>query len=944
MYNTHGENRSTLNEQASDALLGIIRDLASELHPQSQLFRKATLDSSLDRDLGFDSLSRVELVLRIEQAFNINLPEQTLAAVETPRDLLRAIEGASSAPPRVIETGVARSLEVAESAPGETGTLLEAIEWHERTHAERPHIYIYSESDNAEEITYGALMEGARAVAAGLQAQQLQPGQTIAIMLPTGRDYFFSFFGALLAGCIPVPLYPPARPAQIEEHLRRQIGILNNAMCPVMITMPEAKPVSRLLKPHVKTLQHIVTVEELAVPQGKPVTWNARPRDIAFLQYTSGSTGNPKGVILTHANLLANIRAMGERVQVDSSDVFVSWLPLYHDMGLIGAWLGSLYFAIPLIIMSPLTFLARPQRWLWAIHHHRGTLAASPNFGYELCLHKINDADIEGLDLSSWRLAFNGAEPVSPETITQFSNRFAKYGLPPKAVTPVYGLAECSVGLALPSVDRGPLIDAVKRELFMNTGRAVPATVDDSNALRFVACGLPLAGHQIRIVDADGREVPERQQGRLEFRGPSATSGYYRNSDATQQLIHGEWLDSGDLAYVAGGDVYLTGRIKDVIIRAGRNLYPHELEEAVGSTDGIRKGCVAVFGSTDQKTGMERLIVVAETRETDSERLNELCRRINSLAVDLAGTPADDIALIPPNTIPKTSSGKLRRSTARARYESGMMTGQKKAVWWQVTRLALTGLLPQLRRIRHSLFNDLYAAYVWVIFCLMAVLVWITVACLPRTAWCWAAVRKAAKLFQLLTGTRISVKQLAPLPAGGSYVAVANHASYIDGVVLAAVLREDFSFVAKRELLDRFVTRVFLKRIDVEFVERMDTRRGVTDAKRIALAAGEGRSLVFFPEGTFTRMPGLLPFHMGAFLAAVEAGIPVVPIAIRGTRSILRADSWFPRRGTISVTIGAPIAPDGSDWAAAIRLRDAARAEILKHCGEPDLTPRDVTV
>ena len=274
---------------------------------------------------------------------------------------------------------------------------------------------------------------------------------------------------------------------------------------------------------------------------------------------------------------------MGKAVQVTSTDVFVSWLPLYHDMGLIGAWLGSLYHAFPLVVMSPLTFLARPERWLWAIHKHRGTLSASPNFGYELCLRKIPDTALAGLDLSSWRMAFNGAEPVSPETIARFAQRFGQYGLRPQAMAPVYGLAECSVGLAFPPPGRGPLIDCIRRDSFMRTGHAEPAGSDEADVLRVTRMRAGrFSGHEIRIVDATGRELGERVEGHLEFKGPSATSGYFRNPEQTRLLFHGEWLDSGDFAYMAEGDVYLTGRSKDIIIRAGRNIYPYELEECRG--------------------------------------------------------------------------------------------------------------------------------------------------------------------------------------------------------------------------------------------------------------------------------------------------------------------------------------------------------------------------
>ena len=373
---------------------------------------------------------------------------------------------------------------------------------------------------------------------------------------------------------------------------------------------PRPLRLGHLLRSNVESLRHVVIPESLtgASEDAPPSLPRPRADDLALVQYTSGSTGQPKGVALTHRNLLANIRVMGQAAAASGSDTFVSWLPLYHDMGLIGAWLGCMYFGVPLVVMSPQSFLIRPSRWLWAIHANRATMSAGPNFAYELCLAKVRDDEIEGLDLSSWRLAYNGAEPVSPATIERFGDRFAPYGFRREAMTPVYGLAESSVGLAFPPLGRGPLIDRIRRDAFVRSGRAEPAKPGEPD-LRFVACGQPLPGHEIRVVDAAGNELGDRREGRIEFRGPSATAGYFNNAPATRSLFHDDWLDTGDLGYLADADLYVTGRVKDVIIRAGRNLHPAELEEAVGNLKGVRKGCVAVFASPDPSGGAERLVV-----------------------------------------------------------------------------------------------------------------------------------------------------------------------------------------------------------------------------------------------------------------------------------------------------------------------------------------------
>jgi len=924
-------------DATTQMLLAVVQQLAIELHPHKHNALTVTLDSALERDLGFDSLGRMELLLRLERTFGVQLPEQVLATAEVLRDLVEAVHKASIGTalrvPTAVETGVS---EAADGIPVGATTLVEVLDWHARVHPQRLHITLYVEDERVEEITYAGLHARAEAVAAGLQARGLQPGQTVALMLPTSHDFFLGFYGILLAGGIPVPIYPPARLSQLEEHLHRQMRILSNAETVMLLTVPEAKPLARLLSAQVERLHRVVTVSELSADGGTAVRSPVQAHDIAFVQYTSGSTGNPKGVVLTHANLLANLQAMGQMVQITSTDVFVSWLPLYHDMGLIGAWLGSLYYAYPLVLMSPLAFLARPVRWLWAIHKHRGTLSAGPNFAYDLCTRRIDDRDLEGLDLSAWRVAFNGAEPISAVTLTRFSKRFAPYGFRPEAMAPVYGLAEAALGVAFPVLGCVPHVDDIQREPFMRSGRAVPADKHDATALHFVACGQPLPGYQIRIVDATGHEVGERQEGRLEFQGPSTTRGYFRNPEATSRLFHGTWLDSGDMAYMVGSSVYLTGRAKDIIIRAGRNIYPHELEEAIGDITGLRRGCVAVFGSPDPVTGTERLVVLAETRQTDTDVLAQLRSQIETTVTDLLGTPPDDVVLAPPGSVLKTSSGKLRRAASRERYEQGDLGKRPRAVWWQLTRLALTSVLPQVRRVRQSIAGILYAVYVWVLCGVVLPVAWGIIALLPRRSWCQAVARATVRLLLRLSGMPLVVQGLEHLPRHEPYVVAVNHASYLDGPIVLAALPVDVHYVVKRELEAQYFTRVLLRRIGAEFVERFEAHQGIQDTERLLRAVQQGHSLVFFPEGTFLRMPGLQAFHMGAFMVAARAGVPVVPVGVQGTRPILRAEQWFPRPGRIRVTVGAPMRPQGFDWGAAVVLRDAVRTQIARYCGEPD--------
>lgn len=928
-------------EQKAIDLIKIIREMGTELNIRPKSLDALTLDSYFDKDLGLDSLSRVEFIGRIELYFGVKLPDRIFATVATPRELLREILNASAAKEAPsVQILEALSMETSAAVPHRAGTLVDVLEWHVQTHADRPHIKFYSDGEQEEIITYGDLKEGADRVALGLQRLGVKAGETVSLMLPTGRDYFLSFFGILISGAIPVPIYPPVRLNQLEDHLLRHRSILANCRAVMLITVPEAKAVAHLLRSQVDTLQMVTTPSELVEKNGQVMYPSLVSEDIALLQYTSGSTDKPKGVTLTHANLLANIRAMGERLEVDSSDVFVSWLPLYHDMGLIGAWLGSLYYSAFLVVMSPLSFLAKPERWLWAVHHNRATLTAAPNFAYELCLKRIRDKDIEGLRLSSLRAIFNGAEAVMPSTLMLFYKHFAPFGLQWKALMPVYGLAECSVGLSFPPVDRGPLLDKIDRKYFMKTARAIPAE-NDKHALCFMSCGEPLADHEVRIIDFAGRELPERQQGLLQFRGPSATSGYYRNPEKNKELFDADWVNSGDFAYISGGEVYITGRQKDIIIHAGRNIYPHEIEDAINEIDNVRKGCVAVFGSISDKAGTERLIVLAETRKTEPVILEQIRTEINSAVMVLTGGPPDDVVLAPPHCVLKTSSGKIRRAACREMYEQGSVTVSRTPLL-QIFRLLGASFVPQMRRWGRSLKTLAYAIYAWLMLIFLAVPTWFLVIIIPRLPWRWKLIRLSTKAFAFATTTSISVKGLEQLnELETPCVLVSNHASYLDGLALVSALPKPVSFIAKKELNRQFIAGNFLRRIGTEFVERFDMQKGAADAKKIARLAAQGRSVLFFPEGTFSRMPGLLPFHMGAFTTAAETGFPVVPIVIRGTRSILRLGSWFPRHNSISVNIGDAIYPSQfartDVWGTAVTLRNLTRSHMLAEVGEPDL-------
>ena len=945
-------------------LLAMVRSLSTELRPGAGDVQRLGLDHALERDFGLDSLARVELLTRIQRELGVRLAEEAFATAETPRDLLALMQVAtdatttlptqvtaqSAAPPTPTPTQPAATDQL-EHPPEDIDTLTGILDWHVAHHGDWTHITLYGEGERAHDISYRQLQQEAQTLAAGLLAQGLSAGDRVAIMLPTCREFFAAFYGTLYAGCVPVPLYPPARPSQLEDHMHRIAGIVANAGAVMLITDSRARMLGYLLRAQCEALRAVATAEELAshdaspaLPALSPMLPKVKAHDIAFLQYTSGSTGNPKGVVLTHANLLANLRAMQSASGITAADVFVSWLPLYHDMGLIGACMGSLYIGFRLVLLSPLAFLARPSRWLWTIHRHRATVSAAPNFAYEICAGKLDDRDLDGLDLSCWRIAYNGAEPVSPDTLENFASRLARYGFRHEAMTPVYGLAESSVGLTFPPVGRGPLIDIVDRATLADSGIARPALTENRHPLRVVCCGLALPGHDIRIVDAASHPLPERQVGRVQFRGPSATSGYYGNPAAAAYLFDGDWLNSGDLGYLAAGELYLTGREKDIIIRGGHNIYPQELEEAVGRLNGIRKGCVVVFPATDVHSATERLVVLAETREDSAAQRARLLAEISNLAVDLIGIPADDIVLAPPRTVLKTSSGKVRRAACRELYERGKLTSNQRTPWLQMLRLSLSGAWTQaLRLLRHGVYRGVYhsadglwALWAWALYHVIVPLSWLVIVLAPTLKLRRRIARSSARFALALTGLTPKVEGLQHLADNAPCIVVANHASYLDALILTAVLPPRFAYVAKQELLKKPAAAIPLRRLNSAFVARFDSARGVEDTRGLEERARSGDSLVFFAEGTFQNQPGLLPFRMGAFTIAANTGVSVVPLTLSGTRTLLHGLEHRPHFSRLRVQIGAPLTAQGNDWQAALQLRDAARQWILERVEEPN--------
>jgi fatty-acyl-CoA synthase len=968
--------------EVRERVLEVIRSLLEELGSRGAL-PMLNGASQLDRDLGLGSLERVELLARLETAFGVRLADSVVAEANTPEDLAKALLVAPGAETRDDEAASALRAaittqklhrEAQDAGVFSTETLLDVLRYRATHDAERTHLLITEETEGKERsvtLTFGELYAAAQRCAAELARRGVPAGGRVALMLPTSRAFFVSYAGILLAGAIPVPIYPPFRADRIEEYASRQSAILRNAGVCLLLTFRQAEAVARLLKPRVHSLAEVADAEKLidAADKAPPPSPGALPlhltgsrarkaSDIALLQYTSGSTGDPKGVVLTHANLLANIRAIGEVVELGPGDVGVSWLPLYHDMGLIGAWLTLLHFGVPLAVMSPLAFLTRPERWLKAFQNYGGTITAAPNFAYELCVRKIADKDIQGLDLSKLRAALNGAEPVNPETLDRFAERFAPYGFRREAQLPVYGLAEASLAVTFPPLHRGPLVDRIERDTFTSQGRAVPARTDDATAIAFVSSGRPIPKHEVRIVDANGQEVSDRTEGFLWFRGASATSGYYQNPQATERLLpmgpaagDGEyaWVNSGDRAYRADGEIYVTGRVKDIIIKGGRNLYPHEVEELAARAEGIRKGCIVAFGLKDETSGTEKLIVVAESREREVPRRAAIVAAVTEQVSQGLGLPPDRVELIPPGSIPKTSSGKLRREETKQLYLAGKLAAGKAPAWVQIARLATASAVRTAggriwSGVRRGL-EILYGFYFIVVFSVWIVPTWTIVNFIKDYRKAGRFTSAALKLLFALVGCRVRVVGKEYVDAPGAKVYASNHTSYFDVLALMLGLGVPYHFIAKMEVGGMPFIGTFLRKMGHTKFDRSDPESRLRQSEEMEKLLRAGESIFVFPEGTFTGEDGVRPFQLGAFKAAVDAGVPIVPVSLAGTRRFLRDGTYLPRPTSVTITVSAPVYPrvateatkseESSAWHELIRLRDTTRETIARYSGEP---------
>ncbi len=514
-------------------------------------------------------------------------------------------------------------------------------------------------------VSWAEMNRRAQSMAAELQSRGVSPGDRVAILSTTSFELVVALQAIWLTGATVVVLPLPMRMGSLPDFIAATKNRVELAECSTVLVSPQMAAFAGRGDDQVAHLDLV----ELAGTDRDPeelVRPEYRPEDLAILQFTSGSTSAPKGVMLPNHVISANLSAMVETVEIDlETDVLVSWLPLYHDMGLIGCCVLPMAEGMNLVLGSPQDFLGSPQCWMEWISTYSGTLTAGPNFSYVLAARGLRRPGTS-LDLSSLRLALNGAEPVDPQCVRDFISAGQPHQLNPAAVFPAFGMAELAIAGSFPRPLSGLVVDVVDGETLEMKGQAVPAKPDASGAREMVMLGSAVPGLRFRIVDpVTGEHCPDRSVGELQISGTSVTSGYYNRADATEELFDGEWLLTGDLGYLVDGQLVLCGRIKDLIIVGGRNIYPQDIERSVGQLDGVRAGNVAAFATTDSK-GKEGIVVVAETRVPVTD---ELAASVKQTVLASVGAPCREVVFVKPGSLPKTSSGKLQRSQCASMYQ-----------------------------------------------------------------------------------------------------------------------------------------------------------------------------------------------------------------------------------------------------------------------------------
>jgi acyl-CoA synthetase (AMP-forming)/AMP-acid ligase II len=551
---------------------------------------------------------------------------------------------------------------------------------------------------NESKRSYRDLLNGARKVAIFLKNRGLHTGDKVVLILINTESFVNSFFGTIMAGGIPVAVSPPMTFGDIDKYLNNLRHILKNSQAKYMLSFPRIRKMIGSVLGGDNDLKEFMLYKEITdetpLHPGFP---SIDPDAPALFQYTSGSTGRPKGTVLSHRALLANVAGISQGLQLSEQDVAVTWLPLFHDMGLIGGLLAGLYGRIRQISMTPESFVMNPVSWLEYLTRYKGSLIVAPNFAYHLLASRVTDEEVQKLDLSNLRAALNGAEPIDLRTLNAFEKKFRRCGFKSNIILPVYGMAENSLAATFPKLRQKVRVEVLDRKMLEVERRVKTARKDDPHPVKAVSVGSPIAGQELAIRNHDGSIADEGYVGEITIKSPSLMKSYHLNPDATAEVIKEGWLYTGDLGFVQNGRLFVTGRAKEMIIKRGRNYYPYDIERAAAKVAGVRKGCLVAFSIPNRKTGTEDLILLAETKEKTESRKKEVEKAISNEVLSTVGLKPDKTVLVPPRSIPKTSSGKIQRLLAKRRFMEGNLVKGASERWLTPVRTLFGSFLGNKR-------------------------------------------------------------------------------------------------------------------------------------------------------------------------------------------------------------------------------------------------------
>ncbi len=876
-----------------------------------QAYRAVTLEKSLTYDLGIGSIERIELMQRLEKIFSIRLEENSIARADNLdviyEEILNKLE--QKQPEYHFVDHIA---DLPEIDMRSAESLVDILLLGKQQDPLRTWLYLQNADGKEATLSYQELYNETINMACYLKEKGLRPGNKIVIALPTSCEFFYAFFASLLLGGRPII----SSPLLLKEKKQSLPPFLIDGDVDFVIAEDNLKSQLNLKKIIFLSPSDALDVKH----KDQNICINEKNNGVVGL-LTAGTTGDKKEILLRQESVLENIKSSIDAMSMSPSDIVVNWLPLNNSVSLISMCLTSLYAGIPLVLIDYNDFLQQPERWLWAIHFHQGTISVASDFDLAQCTQKIKFHTLDGLDISSCRVALVATDQPQVDTLNAFNQKFSPYGFKETCLTPAYALTENGALLTISNPGNKYQTDQASLDRLLKENTA--EKTDTSLSIDYVNCGEVVGNNDIRIADSDGVVLKDRQIGKIQFSRPSSFEDDSRR-----------WISSGDYGYTVNKSLFVIGREQGLIyLKESKQCYAKVIENLVGMLPDINANSVAAFNDSN-----ENYILVVETT-VDSASQHSNVREIVSKKLKQSGisTP-EKIIFLKNNSLPRTLSGKIKRFQCKKDYENNSLGRELSPSLIQKIKVKSKKIWNILSgKIKFSL-RVIYTFYVGIILVLTGPPGWIIIMCLPR--------KLGAKFLKLwckfLFASMFCPIKYSEDPSVGEsktpIVYTANHTGYLDIVALISVLPSDISYIGKQELSDVGFLKKLMQHLGYIFVNPVDFTKTPGEIAEITETVKSGRSVLIFAEGTFTYATGLRPFKMGTFKIAAETMSPVCPVSIQGVRTVLRDGSCMFRPNFIKIHVSSLIFPVENSWSESLRLRDEAYKAIADNCGEKTIS------